>query len=168
MDYFSGIFGITAVDSAIQKSENQITFENFVVLAEKQGVLAQNETCASKVDKDKYLDLYDALVDADIITKKANAKSVFTWESSYVVSSIIDLGEENLMSILEKKKPHLYVELIKCFNIDFKKLSTLLSTYKYNPTDQFEIMKTGGKGATSKSKKRRRTRKKTCKKKSTK
>lgn len=160
MDYFTGLLGITAADTAIQQSENQILFENFIVLAEKQNLLAQNETCTSKVDKDKYLDLYDALVDADIIVKKINTKSLFTWSSSYVISNKIDLGEDNLRTILEKRKSTLYVELIKCYNIDYKKLSNLLLTYKYNPTDQLEILKTGGK---RKNKKRRRTRKNTRK-----
>jgi len=67
---FFGFLAIHAADKAVEKSENQLTFVNFIVQAKKLGILTYKKGCEkgasnqpldkpSISEKDSYLYLYD-------------------------------------------------------------------------------------------------------------
>jgi len=151
MSFFT-FLGIAAADTALEKNENQITFENFVVQAQKQSILTYKKGClkgwfgkslenpSAGTVSDTYLMLYDCLVDVNIITKQITSSSVFTWSNSYIISKTISLDAKNIEELLEKKNSSDYKKIKECFVIDFAKLSALLKKYTYNPTDQFNVI----------------------------
>lgn len=161
MDVFGwlGLGVVTAADTAIQKTEQQITFENFVVQAQSKGILSQQNNCPNQPSKDDYLSLYDALVDAEIINKKATGWSFITLTSSYTISNTISKEPNDLETIMENRNSKYYVKLKPCFVVDWKKLSEFLKQYKYSPTDQFSILTGGGKKRKARKTKKIRKRK---------
>lgn len=164
--------GIEAAGAAVEKTENQITFENFIVQAENTKrfnppILQYKKGCLKGwfgkpldevpygVMNGTYNMLYDCLVDVDIITKKLTKGGIVTWGRSYRVSKDIPLGGNNIKALLEKKNSSDYQNVKKCFEINFETLSKLLTTYTYDPTDQVAILnpKRGGKRRTNKKRK---------------
>lgn len=150
---FWSFLGVAAADAAVEGSENQITFENFIVQAKKRNVLSSKPDCGGKKPNgDDYLTLYDALVDAKVIVNNATKGSLWTWTSSYTISTSISLEANSLQSVLKKKQSSEYTKLTQCFTVDFAKLSDMLKTYKYDPSDQINAIKeaVGGRKKTRK------------------
>jgi hypothetical protein len=165
------ILGIAAVDNTLENVENQITFENFVVQAQNQSILTYNPGCikgwfGKPLDKlstgetsDRYLMLYDCLVDINIIVKEIKPSSLITWTNSYIISKTISLDAKNIQEMLEKKNSSDYNKIKTCFKIDFEKLSSLLKDYKHNPTDMVEVFGKLGGSASHNNKRKRKTKK---------
>jgi hypothetical protein len=78
MDFLEGFLGVTLVDKVIEKKNNDIKFDNFIVQAKDKKILELSSNCIIKkpgwtfgtseytVDesyiKDAYLELYDLLI----------------------------------------------------------------------------------------------------------
>jgi hypothetical protein len=171
MGLFS-FLGIVAGDTVLENNDNQIVFDNFIVQGQKQSILTYKKGCmkdmlgnpidnvSNNILSDTYLSLYDSLVDSDIITKKVTSSSLFTWSNTYIISKTISLDAKNIEEILEKKNNKDYQKVKECFVIDFTKLSTFLKNYKYNPTDQVEVLNPGKTGGKQNKTKKNKTKKK--------
>lgn len=164
-----------AADVAVEKTENQITFDNFIVQAQNTKqfsppILKYKKGCLKGwfgkpldevpygVMNGTYNMLYDCLVDVDIITKKITKGGIVTWGRSYRVSKTIPLDSNNIKALLEKKNSSDYQNVKECFEINFETLSKLLTTYTYDPTDQIAILnpKRGGKNSSRRTNKKRK------------
>ena len=158
-------FGVVAADTAIEKNENQITFENFIIQVQNTKkfsppILQYRKGCmkgwSGKLEDEPpygmingtYNMLYDCLVNVGIITRKITKGGIITWSRSYTISKTIPLDGNNIKALLEKDNSRDYTDIKKCFDINFDTLSRLLTAYKYNSTDQFAAlnMKKGVKG----------------------
>ena len=161
-----------AADTAVEKSESQITFENFIVQAQdikrfSPPILQYKKGCTKGWDgkplivvpygmmSGTYIILYDCLVDVGIISQKLTKGGIITWSYSYTVSKTIPLNGDNIRALLEEKNNSDYQNMKKCFEINFDTLSRLLTTYTYKSTDKFKLLnpKKGGKRRTNKKRK---------------
>ena len=170
MDTFLVFLG---VDTAIEKGQNQIGFENFIVQAQSKDILKYKPGCmkgwyGEPLDKNPigmksiYNILYDCLVEVGIIEKKRDKYSIITLSSSYTITKdTSQLEPVNIEELLKDKNSADFKELNKCFDIDYNKLSDLLKKYVYDSTDQFLALKPGKKGG--KKKKRKTVKRRKCK-----
>jgi hypothetical protein len=137
-------------DTAIEKSENQITWENFTAQAKKQKILVYNQGCEkgrfwglrdkpSISESFSYMYIYDTLVSLDIITATPNKYSFITWRSSYVVtkdkSKLDSKVLENSITNSIKKSIEQNDDVAKlindCYTINYSELSSLLHLFSF-------------------------------------
>jgi hypothetical protein len=169
MDNILGFFGIVAAGAAVEKSQNQITFENFIVQAQSATILTYKKGClkgmfGQPLDKlpygikPFYNILYDCLVSIGVIEKNIDKWSIITASSAHTVTKDISkLKSEYIQKMLENENSFDYQQLKNCFDIDFNKLTILLTNYNYDVSDQIVLLKPGKKGG--KKKKSRPTKK---------
>lgn len=150
MSALLGFLGVEAAEKGIQNTRNEMTFENFVVQAQKQSIITYRKGCIKSSITGKPLDtppygmnsiyngLYDALVEVGIIKRELTALSVLTWSSKFTISTSISLEAKNIQRLLENNSKD-YAHLRECFVIDFHNLSRLLKNYKHNVTDEYEM-----------------------------
>ena len=149
MDFLSYFVWGEVADKAVGVVNQEIKFDDFIVkakvaddaakTAKKTPILTLKkniENCKEKKGYDLievYSNLYDYLVEKKIIDKKFSLFSFITFDSLDTINK--DLVSESKLRDLIKiheinEKPNL-----KCYNIDCKALSTLLTDYKYDPMD---------------------------------
>lgn len=88
---------------------------------------------------DVYLALYDYLVKKKVI--KAKIKLVSVWTADYVHIINKPFIDEHILREKINKKNSDYPELLKCYEINYSKLSHFLKNYKYTFVDVPEIAK---------------------------
>jgi hypothetical protein len=167
MDFVLQIFA----DKAIENSNNEIRFDNFIPQAKKNNVLTlipncQNENSGwfgkSTIDnrylKDAYLALYDYLVKKEIIIKKVQTASLFTWSSVYTIDKS-KISVNNLETSINKDNAD-FPNLLKCYNINYNALSRFLQDYKYSASDEVVLITKGGKRKKNNKKTKKRKTKK--------
>lgn len=177
MDELLDIFAITVVSKTVEKSNNEIKFDNFVGQAQSSGILKLKPNCTIKEPgflygnkdvkiedsyiyiKPAYLKLYDYLVEKNIITKKLGMSSFFTWDSIYTIDKTL-IGEDKLQDLLSIEKNTDFPILLKCYNINYTELSKFLNEYKNSPTDEIRAYTKGGKRKNIKHKKNKTKRNK--------
>lgn len=150
-----------AVDMAVEKAENQITFVNFVSQAMPLNILTLIEGCSQNFGfllgvkqinntykKDAYLILYDYLVEKNVIKQKTGAATFFTLSKVYTVNRDYDM--KKLKNVIENDKNNKkYPELLNCFTINHMKLINFLKNYMHKAENEYKVM-TGGKKTKSK------------------
>jgi len=154
MDYLFNILGITAVDKVIEKSNNEIKFENFVKQANEKNIVTLIPECkdeqssgwfsnSTPIIQDVYLGLYDYLVEKEIIKSKVQAVSFITWDSVYTIDKTL-IGLSKLKELIKKENTD-FPKILKCYNINYNELSNLLEKYNYGVTDEIKLITKGGK-----------------------
>lgn len=150
MDNLLGFLGITAADAAIENTENQITFENFIMQTKELNILIDKKKCIEKSSlelKSIYNFIYEKLLQIGIIEKTITKFMLFqAGRSHFITKDILKLEPQYIQQKLEEINE---IQKIKeCFDIDYNKLSIFLKNYKYNPQDQFNLLiKKGGRNS---------------------
>ena len=138
---------VAAANAAIENTQGQITFINFVNQCREKNVMTYKPNCmktwmgtpkekiTTLEEKAFYNVLYDVLVDGNIIEKKGSKVSFFTWDYKYTITTDKTLlTAEHLKSVIESSKTTDFQEIKDCFTIDSTKLSEFLTTYINDPT----------------------------------
>jgi hypothetical protein len=150
MSHLLELLGIAAVDKVAQHQNNEIKFDNFVAQANQQQILVKTKSCDTKKSgwfsndiKDDYLELYNYLVKADVISKQMTKASFITWDSVHTVNPAAITSLSVLKQKMLAKKSEYPKELSSCYRIDYQKLWSLLKNYKFSATDEVKMF-TGG------------------------
>jgi hypothetical protein len=165
LDDLLGFLGFQVAAAAVEKSENQLTFVNFIVQAQPLSILTYKKGCEtgwlgrtldkpSITEKDSYFYLHGILVNNGIIESKVNGWILITLTSSYTVTN--DKTKLSVKSLKEKIESDNTAEaekIKKCYEINYGKLSELLINYNDDNNgnraiDQVKILtdgKLGGK-----------------------
>jgi hypothetical protein len=158
MEFFTGLLGLTAVDKGIADSKNEIKFDNFISQAKDKNILTLIPNCkndglfgSSIVDNkfinDAYFNLYYYLVKKEIIKLTAETSSIFTWDGVYTID--LNKSEIDYLKQSIKKDASDFPSLLKCYEIDYEKLSVFLKNYKYSAIDEVNFVTKGGKNKKS-------------------
>jgi len=157
MDFLSYFVWGEVADQTVQVINQEIKFDDFIVKAKTADdnsktpilTLKKNiENCKEKKGYDLiqvYSNLYDYLVEKKIIDKKFSLFSFISFDSVDTINKDL-VSESKLRGLIKideiNEKPNL-----KCYNIDCKALSTLLTDYKYDPSDiaDTKVFFVGGK-----------------------
>jgi hypothetical protein len=170
LDDLLGFIGISSAAAAVEKSENQLTFVNFIVQAQPLAILTYKKGCEtgwlgqtldkpSITEKDSYFYLHGILVNNGIIESKVNGWIIITFNSSYTVTDKkAKLSVDSLKNIIKNDITTEAEKIKKCYEINYDKLSEFLINYNdgnngNKAVDQVKILTDGKLGG----KKRRST-----------
>lgn len=146
MEFLGEMFAITAADKAIEKSNNEIRYENFIPQAKKTTILTLIPNCQIQkpgwFSDDVYFVLYYYLVKKNVIKKKTGIVSMFTWSRIFTINP--DLIETSKLKELINKDSSDFPDQLKCYTLDYEQLSTLLKNYKYAAVDELNLLTNKG------------------------
>ena len=158
--------GGIAANKAIEKTGNQIKFENFVQQAKDKGVLTKIDGCKPEQNglfgasfvgiDDAYLELYNYLIKKNIIKSTAGAASLVTFDSIDTINK--DLIKESDVKRLVDKDNKDFPKSLKCYTIHHTKLSDFLEGYKYSATNELKVIRGLASSKRRNIKRRRNTR----------
>jgi hypothetical protein len=149
------LFAIEVVNRGVEKINNEIKFENFIGQGKEVGFLKLISNCKHTaygmsyiVDpihiESAYLDLYDYLVKKGIIKSKFGPETLITADQVHIVNPDKSLLKpENIKKLINPTNSD-YPALLKCYHIDYNKLSNYLINYEHASLNQFKVIK-GGK-----------------------
>jgi len=152
MDFLFDMAEVEAVNKTAEGSNNEIKKDNFIEQATKLPILEEIPNCNGKTNPDDmYLELYNYLILKKVITKKVGLATIFTWDIIYT----IDKSKLNNLSTLLNRSNTDFPAALKCYNINYTKLTSFLTNYSYKTLDEYKRFHKGGKN--KKTKKRRKT-----------
>lgn len=166
MGFFEELFGfgeVVVADKAVDKGNNYILFDNFIVQAGEANVFRKKAipTCSNLDIKDSYFTLFNLLQKIKVIENKSNA---FLYVFKGGETTTVTTDKELLKSDrLEKELTNLgseYATCIECYDVDYNALSTLLSRYENKAIDEVKLVGNVVKKGGRKSSKRVRNRRK--------
>jgi hypothetical protein len=131
-------------DEVVQKVDNQINFDNFVVGAMKAGILKDKKNVPIKdtyENKGRYMYLYDELVKIGIIKSELSISTLQTGFYKYTVTTDSKLLEPgNLKNACSENDKIKKVLNNGEYKIDYNKLSIFLKGYSYKTVDQVKAL----------------------------
>ena len=177
MDELFRFLGLDVIDAAVEKFENQLTWENFMEQAKKHEILTYIPFCekgfwGNKLKtptlsmKNSYLYLYDTLISLGVIERELNWRSLITIARSHTVTKDISkLTPESLKKSIDECTNNDAMHIKKCYTIDYDKLSNFLTDYNkkdgvngYDPSDKIKgYVPYGGKKKRSTKRKRNKS-----------
>jgi len=142
-----GLAGVYAADAAVEGSNNEIKFDNFIYEIEQMknkdktfDVFRKKKKALDNcmINRDSYLDLYNFLVNIGVITSEINGFAIITWDTKNVINEEYK-KRGALKRKIKENKSKIPKEISDCYFIDSKNLSRFFREYKYDPTAQFKI-----------------------------
>ena len=131
-------------DEVVQKADNQINFDNFVVGAMEAGVLKTKNNVPipdTYENKGRYMVLYDVLVEKGIIISGFSISTIQTGFYKYTITT----DSKSLEPAALKSKCSGNTTIKNVLNngeymIDYNKLSAYLKGYNYKAVDQVKVL----------------------------
>jgi hypothetical protein len=154
--FLGQMFAIEAGNRLTEKINNEIKFENFIGQGKEVGFLNVIKDCKHKVYgmsykvdhttniEPAYLDLYDYLVKKQIIKSKFGLETLITADQVHIVNPDKSVLQPKNIKMLINPNNSDYPALLKCYHIDYNKLSNYLIKYEHASLNQFKVIK-GGK-----------------------
>jgi len=133
-------------DEVVQKADNQINFDNFVVGAMEAGVLKTKNNVPipnNYENKGRYMVLYDVLVEKGIIESGLSISTIQTGFYKYTITTKRELLEPAALKNLCSKSETLKTKNVLNngeYIIDYNKLSAYLKGYGYKAVDQVKVL----------------------------
>jgi hypothetical protein len=143
-DFFARLLVNEAVSGAIEKKENQITFEVFVQQASSRNILTYKKGCekgfwGQPLDtppygmKGAYMNLYDLLFQIGIVEKRFKLQTFITLSRRRnITNDVKKLSPEYLKKSIEESNTSDAVLIKNCYTIDYDELSKYLMDYNKN------------------------------------
>jgi hypothetical protein len=163
--FLAEMFAIEGVAKGTEKINNEIKFENFIGQGKEVKFLKARSKCKYKVYgisynvvpmyiESAYLDLYDYLVKKEIIKQKIGYEALITADQVHTVNPDKRVLEpKNIKKLINPSNPD-YPELLKCYHIDYNKLSNYLLNYEHAVLNEVKVLKHSKTVKRSKSKNR--------------
>lgn len=163
--FLANMFAIEAVGKGAEKINNEIKFENFIGQGKEVKFLKTRSKCKHKAYgmsymvepnyiESAYLDLYDYLIKKEIIKQKIGYEALITADQVHTVNPDKKVLEpKNIKKLLNPNNSD-YPTLLKCYHIDYNKLSNYLINYEHGALNDFKVLKNNKTVKRSKSKNR--------------
>lgn len=154
--FLGQMLAIEAGNRLTEKINNEIKFENFIGQGKEVGFLNVIKDCKHKVYgmsykvdhttniEPAYLDLYDYLVEKQIIKSKFGLETLITADKVHIVNPDKSVLQPKNIKMLINPNNSDYPALLKCYDVDYNKLSNYLIKYEHASLNQFKVIK-GGK-----------------------
>lgn len=150
--FLAEMFAIEAVAKGAEKINNEIKFENFIGQGKEIKILKARSKCKHNVYgfsynvvpmyiESAYLDLYDYLVKKEIIKQKIGYEALITADQVHTVNPDKRVLEpKNIKKLINPSNPD-YPALLKCYHIDYNKLSNYLLDYEHAVLNEVKVFK---------------------------
>jgi hypothetical protein len=163
--FLAEMFAIEAVGKGAEKINNEIKFENFVSQGKDVKFLKARSKCKHKAYgmsyiveptyiESAYLDLYDYLIQKGIIKQKIGYEALITADQVHTVNPDKRVLEPKYIKKLINPSNPDYPALLKCYHIDYNKLSNYLINYEHAVLNEVKVFKRSKTVKRSKSKNR--------------